>query len=200
MQRFGYVKVEATSFTVSEPFEPLKVSPLLFSEATPGQKQILIDRYEVNEFTINTIKLERIFADKILAAEFYYERNLLFDVSKHLFDLTIMMGIDRIQMLLTQPEMLVDMLSYKRKEEVCRIGSDLAKKPFSEFTLFENLAVDTTLDEAFTKMQRIYVFNEHDIISSAIMKSRMNELNKLLLKLDEGLDQQSEEVCQQQML
>lgn len=30
LQRFGYVKVEATSFTVSEPVEPLMVAPLLY--------------------------------------------------------------------------------------------------------------------------------------------------------------------------
>jgi len=30
LQRFGYVKVEATSFTVSEPVEPLMIVPLLY--------------------------------------------------------------------------------------------------------------------------------------------------------------------------
>ena len=41
LQRFGYVKVEATSFTVSEPTETLTVSPLLYSEATEEQRSIL---------------------------------------------------------------------------------------------------------------------------------------------------------------
>lgn len=189
LQRFGYVKVEATSFTVSEPFEPMKISPLLFSEATPEQKQILISQYDVNEFYINTIKLERIFADKILAAEFYYERDLLFDVAKHLFDLTIMMKIDRIQRLLSLPESFISMLSYKRQEEVFRIGSDLSETPFSEFKLFNNLSISTALNRAFIKMQQIYVFDENDIINFEDMVFQMDGLYQRLLMLDEGLEQ-----------
>lgn len=188
LQRFETVKVEATSFTVSEPFEPMKISPLLFSEATPQQKQILISQYDVNEFYINTIKLERIFADKILAAEFYYERDFLFDVSKHLFDLTVMIDIDKIQILLSQPEELIQMLSYKRQEEVFRIGSDLSEKPFSEFTLFNKISSDSELKDAFEKMQRIYVFDEEDTIDFEVMVSQMDGLYQLLITLDEGLD------------
>lgn len=30
LQRFGYVKVEATSFTISEPYEPMVIAPLLY--------------------------------------------------------------------------------------------------------------------------------------------------------------------------
>lgn len=41
LQRFGYVKVEATSFTVSEPTEPLTISPLPYSEATESQRSTL---------------------------------------------------------------------------------------------------------------------------------------------------------------
>lgn len=48
LQRFGYVKVEATSFTVSEPTEPLTISPLLYSEATEAQRDILENSYGVN--------------------------------------------------------------------------------------------------------------------------------------------------------
>lgn len=106
LQRFGHVKVEATSFTISEPFESLEISPLLYSEATSEQRQILDTNYEVKPFSINTIKMERIFADKILAAEFYYQRHMLFDTAKHLYDLTAMMEQDRIQSLLSEPDEL----------------------------------------------------------------------------------------------
>ena len=40
------------------------------------------EQFEVMPFTIKTIRLERIFADKIFAAEFYYEREMYFDVAK----------------------------------------------------------------------------------------------------------------------
>lgn len=52
LQRFGYVKVEATSFTVSEPIEPLLVCALLYSEAAPGEQRILRDTYGVSPFEV----------------------------------------------------------------------------------------------------------------------------------------------------
>lgn len=127
LQRFGYVKVEATSFTVSEPTEPLMISPLLYSEATESQRDILENRFGVRPFVIQTIKMERIFADKILAAEFYYQRRMLFDTAKHLYDLATMLEQERIQRLLSDPAEFVKMLAYKHKEEEVRIGSNLAQ-------------------------------------------------------------------------
>lgn len=126
LQRFGYVKVEATSFTVSEPVESLMVAPLLYIEASGEQKVILHDHYDVVPFEVKTIKMERIFADKILAAEFNYQRQMLFDVSKHLYDLTLMMKTQRISALLTQRDELHKMLEYKRREEQNRIGNGQA--------------------------------------------------------------------------
>ena len=184
LQRFGYVKVEATSFTVSEPIEPLLVSALLYSGAAPEEQRILRDRYGVFPFEVKTIKMERIFADKILAAEFYYQRNKLFDVSKHLFDLALMMGLDRICALISQPDELLKMLEYKRREENSRIGSDLAEKPFSRFKLFKAIGSDSELEGTFAEMQRIYVFNDADIITYEDVKRGMNRLNGILLALD----------------
>lgn len=188
LQRFGYVKVEATSFTISEPTEPLEITPLLYSEATEGQKEVLERQFDVKPFLIRTIKLERIFADKILAAEFYYQRGMLFDTAKHLYDLATMQEQDRIQKLLSKPEELVVMLSYKRKEEQVRIGSDLAQKPFSEFTVFHAITADEKLRSAFLKMQEIYVFSQRDIIYPEVLVERMAHLEERLLALNEQLE------------
>ena len=176
LQRFGYVKVEATSFTVSEPTETLTVSPLLYSEATEEQRSILESRYQVKPFPIETIKMERIFADKVLAAEFYYQRRKLFDTAKHLYDLSTMLEQDRIQSLLAQPEEFVRMLAYKRKEEEARIGSDLAQKPFSEFTLFHSIQEDAELMKAFMRMQEIYVFSDDDILQPNALLTNLEQL------------------------
>lgn len=188
LQRFGYVKVEATSFTVSEPTEPLEISPLLYSEATEAQRDILERHFEVRPFTIQTIKMERIFADKILAAEFYYQRGMLFDTAKHLYDLATMLEQERIQRLLTDPEELIRMLAYKRKEEKERIGSDLAQKPFSEFTLFQTGRDDPKLRDAFMRMQQIYVFSDEDILQPDSLQRYMDRLTQRLLSLDENLE------------
>lgn len=202
LQRFGYVKVEATSFTISEPVEILEISPLLYSEATGEQRQILESNYGVKLFPVQTIKLERIFADKILAAEFYYQRRMLFDTAKHLYDLAIMMEQERICTLLSAPEELTAMLAYKRKEERERIGSDLSEKPFSQFTLFDAVGTDAELTVAFSKMQEIYVFSQRDILSPAQLSESMAVLNQTLLQLDEGLErtQAPGEHTQQKML
>lgn len=187
LQRFGHVKVEATSFTVSEPTEPLEISPLLYSEATEAQRDILERRFEVRPFTIQTIKMERIFADKILAAEFYYQRGMLFDTAKHLYDLATMLEQERIHRLLDNSEELIKMIAYKRKKENVRIGSDLAQKPFSEFTLFQTGRDDPELRDAFMRMQQIYVFSDEDILQPESLQRYMDRLTQRLLSLDEDL-------------
>lgn len=197
LQRFGYVKVEATSFTVSEPTEPLEIAPLLYSEATDQQRSILENRFGVRPFIVQTIKMERIFADKILAAEFYYQRRMLFDTAKHLYDLTTMLEQERIQQLLSNLEELVKMLAYKRKEEKIRIGSDLAQKPFSEFMLLQAFKDDVELEAAFMEMQRIYVFSEEDILQPDAMQRHIDHLAQSLFSLDEGLGHSNLSMTQQ---
>jgi predicted nucleotidyltransferase component of viral defense system len=184
LQRFGYVKVEATSFTISEPVESLMIEPLLYTEAESEQQGILRNSYDVFPFEVKTIKMERIFADKILAAEFYYQRQMLFDVAKHLYDLTLMMKTERIATLLAQQDELLKMLDYKRREEQNRIGSDLAQKPFTEFLLFKALETDAKLQTTFAEMQRVYVFNEADTIPFSDVVTQMIKLYKLLQGLD----------------
>ncbi|MCM1488202.1 MAG: nucleotidyl transferase AbiEii/AbiGii toxin family protein, partial [Firmicutes bacterium] len=189
LQRFGRVKVEATSFTISKPYESLQISSLIYSEALPEQQKILETEFGVKPFQINTIKLERIFCDKILAAEFYYVRDKLFDTAKHLFDLSVMMEMPKIQKMLVDTNEFVEMLSYKRREERERKGSDLAEKPFSEFILFCSMGSDKKLREAFDEMQRIYVFKQEDMMKYSDMTEKINVLNDRMLELDEGLSQ-----------
>lgn len=184
LQRFGYVKVEATSFTVSEPVETLMITPLLYSEASFEQQSILKDTYDVFPFEVKTIKMERIFADKILASEFYYQRQMLIDVVKHIYDLTLMMKTERISALLTQKDDMLKMLGYKRREEQNRIGSDLSQKPFADFLLIKALESDAKLQATFTEMQRIYVFNDADIIPFSEVQLQINKLFAILHGLD----------------
>lgn len=187
LQRFGHVKVEATSFTISEPYEISEIEPLLYTEATLEEKEILQKQFEVMPFPIKSIKQERIFVDKILAAEFYYQRNELFDVSKHLYDLTVMMALPRIQEMLSNHKEFIKMISYKRLEEIERKGSNLSKVPFTDFTLFSELQKDEQLEKYFIKMQNIYVFQEEDKFSYEKVVEQMEFLNGILMMLEEDL-------------
>lgn len=54
LQRFGKLKVEATSFTISEPVESLEVSAMLYNLATEEQRRILEKIYDVKPFHIQT--------------------------------------------------------------------------------------------------------------------------------------------------
>jgi hypothetical protein len=164
LQRFSHVKVEATSFTVSEPFAPLTVMPLIYDKATGEQKAVLQTLYEVSPFSVNTIRLERIFVDKVFASEFYYQRQEHFDVSKHIYDLAVMSGLEAIQTLLSDPAGLNAMTAFKRCEEKARIGSDLADKRISDFEIFKGIEANSALREKFNSMQDIYIFDNADKI------------------------------------
>lgn len=70
------IRIESTSFTVSEPIGIYTIEPLIYKYALDDEKKKLKEEYIVSEFNIEIVKLERIFVDKIFAAEFYYERKM----------------------------------------------------------------------------------------------------------------------------
>ena len=165
LQRFSHVKVEATSFTVSEPFAPLTIAPLVFDKANDGQQTILQRQYDVAPFSINTIRLERIFVDKVFASEFYFQRQEYFDLSKHIYDLTVMLGLDIIKHLFSAPDEMAAIIAYKRKEERARLGSELSDKPINDFEIFKGLDGNRLLKEKFMSMLNVYIFDENDKIT-----------------------------------
>ncbi|MCL2046458.1 MAG: nucleotidyl transferase AbiEii/AbiGii toxin family protein [Oscillospiraceae bacterium] len=180
LQRFGHVKVEATSFTVSEPFAPMQIASLIYDKADNEQMAVLRDEYRMAPFYINTIRLERIFVDKVFASEFYFQRHEYFEVSKHIYDLTLMMELTEIKELLANPIEMTAMMAFKRREEKARIGSDLSEKAISDFQLFDGIKVDNFLRNEFELMQNIYVFNEIDKISFEEVVKSLSEIQKSL--------------------
>ncbi len=181
LQRFSHVKVEATSFTVSEPFAPMLVAPLVYAKATGEQQAILRDQYEVAPFSVYTIRLERIFVDKVFAAEFYYQRQEYFDVSKHIYDLAVMSGLDSIQRLLSDPSEMTAMMSFKRREEQSRLGSELSDRAIAEFEIFEGMRGNGALRERFDAMQDIYIFDDADRISFTDVSAAVSLIKGYLL-------------------
>lgn len=176
LQRFGRVKVEATSFTVSEPFEWIPIAPIIYNMAMPDQKQILTDSYKVGPFMIATIKLERIFIDKVFAAEFYYLRKKYFDVAKHLYDLVVLLQNDKIKVMLGNEELLGQMIGFKRKEEQLRIGSELSDKPINQFNYMQTGMENENLIGEFARMQEIYVFSDEHMIPIGELEKSIEEL------------------------
>ena len=122
LQRAGKIQVEATSFTVSEPTEKYYIESLIYKLANNSEKKILEEQFDVSKIEIEIIKLERMFIDKIFAAEFYYIRDMYMDTAKHIYDISILFYNEKIQNLLNNDEELNKLIKYKRQEEKARIG------------------------------------------------------------------------------
>ena len=169
------IQIEATSFTISEPVSVYTIEPLIYKYATKEEKNILKEKYNISEFDIEIIKLERIFIDKIFAIEFYYERKMYEDVSKHLYDVSIMIRNDDIKKLLNNKSELNKIIGYKRMEEKLRIGGISETKKIVDFD-YMKLEFNDDLVNAFNKMQRIYVLDDESIIKISEVKDTLKEL------------------------
>lgn len=171
----GMIQIESTSFTISEPVSSYVIEPLIYKYASNDEKVILKDRFDISEFSIDIIKLERIFVDKIFAAEFYFERKMYEDVSKHIYDIVILMKNEDIKLLLDDVNYLKELINYKRQEEMVRIGGIESNKKLNDFEYFKEM-FNEDLVYAFDKMQRIYVLDNDYILS-------IDDVKEYLLKL-----------------
>ena len=176
------IQIESTSFTVSEPVSTYTIEPLIYKYALENEKKILKEKYDISEFNIEIIKLERIFVDKIFAAEFYFERNMYEDVSKHLYDISIMIKDDDIKKMLKNKQELNKLISYKRKEEESRLGGIASNKEIKDFN-YMNLKFNDELINAFNKMQRIYVLDDESMITIDEVKNTIKILFEIFKDL-----------------
>lgn len=180
LQRFGKVKIEATSFTVSEPTSKIEIAPHIYELADENQKAILREQYNVKPFIVETISLERIFIDKVFAAQFYFERNMFGDVAKHVYDLTVLLDNEQINRFLSDADRVRSIIALKRKEELIRKGGVSADKKIVEFEYFTGLTGNKAFDSKYKDMQHIYVLNEKDVISKDRVFEALSKLRKIL--------------------
>ncbi len=176
------IQIEATSFTVSEPVSAYIIEPLIYKYATEEEKSVLKKKFGISEFKIEIIKLERIFIDKIFAAEFYYERKMYADVAKHLYDISIMIKNDDIKKLLKNKSELNKIISYKRKEEKSRLGGITETKKIVDFE-YMKLNFNNDLINSFNKMQKIYVLDDESVITIDDVKNTIQILLEVFRKL-----------------
>ena len=185
MQRFGKLKVEATSFTISEPVTSLEITPILYDLATEEQKQILETAYDVKPFEILTITMERIFIDKLFAVEAYIRRSddphRAFDTAKHIYDLAVLSTNSRIKELLRNEEQMARLLRILMTEELERRDGIPGVAP-KDFLFFTTATGNSKVKTAYEIMQRQYVLRDSDCIPySTAMEALANiqeELNK----------------------
>ena len=184
LQRFGKLKIEATSFTISEPTTSLEISPMLYELATESEQNILRKQYDVAPFSVMTITTERIFIDKLFAAEAYVRRSAepqrAFEAAKHIYDLAVMIRQPNIQSLLADDEQIKKLLDIRVEEEAGRLDGIPGVMP-KGFTFFEAAADDDAVKKAYAVMQAQYVLRPEDRIEYADAMASLGEIRKRLM-------------------
>ena len=175
LHRAGIIQVEATSFTVSEPYEKYNIEPLIYRLATEGERKIMKEQFDIANFDVNIIKLERMFIDKVFAAEFYYTREMYKDTSKHLYDITILAQTKEIKELLKNKRELEKLILYKRQEESIRKGGIDINLKIKDFTYLKQDFNEDLLKE-FRNMQNKYVINDKYKIDMTKVRNTLNEI------------------------
>jgi hypothetical protein len=185
LQRFGKVKIEATSFTISEPFEQMEVSPLLYDLASEEQKAILHQNYGVAPILVQTITLERIFVDKLFAAEAYVrdadKTHRAFEAAKHIYDLAVMVEHPEIKRLLADPLQMERLLKIRLEEELGRLDG-VPGVPPKDFVFFSRTAQNANVRKAYETMQNQYVLRSVDRIAFETAMGALQGIHEQLLQ------------------
>ena len=187
LQRFSQVRIEASSYTISEPTESRVIAPVILEYATEEQKAVLDNQYDVAPFSIETIRIERIFIDKIFASEYYYSKETTdkkyLDVAKHIYDIAVMSKLDVIKTFLQNVAYLNEIISFKRREESGWKESDLDHRPFREFITLRDLEKDNNLETEYSRMQDIYIFDDSYRIEYRSVCSTLTEVLGTIINL-----------------
>lgn len=183
--RFGKMMIEATSFTISEPVYDMEITPLIYDLASDSEKKILSEEYDIAPFAVKAITTERIFIDKLFAAEAYARKSSepekAFDAAKHIYDLSVMADMSNIQVLLSNEEDMEKLLDIRTEEEKGRLDGIPSVKP-SEFEFFLSVVGNAALEKAYSYMLSVYVFNEVDRTPYEDVVGKIAEIHKRLLQ------------------
>ena len=185
LQRFGKLKIEATSFTISEPTEDLTIAAMLYDLATEEEKAILESHYEVTPFQIKTITIERIFIDKLFAAEAYVrkssETSRAFEAAKHIYDLSVMSELPSVIRLCGDVDQMQYLLKIRLKEEGGRLDGIPGVAP-KAFTFFTDAKNNAAVRKAYIIMQQQYVLREADRVPLEKALDRLVSIKERLEK------------------
>ena len=185
LQRFGKLKIEATSVTISEPVTSLSISPMLYDLATGEQKEILESQYGVKPFDVQTITKERIFIDKLFAAESYVRKSedphRAFEAAKHIYDLSVLRSDKQIQSLLHDTVQMERLLQIRMAEEQERRDGIPGVIP-REFIFFDDAVNNPKVKAAYETMQFQYVLRDSDRIAYDVAMQALATIHGELIK------------------
>ncbi|MBR2809808.1 MAG: nucleotidyl transferase AbiEii/AbiGii toxin family protein [Solobacterium sp.] len=178
------MKIEATSFTISEPVQELEISPIIYDFAEKREQNVLQEMYDVFPFSIMTITMERIFIDKLFAAEAYVRRSAekqrAFEAAKHIYDLSVMIQQKNIQNLFADDDLMKRLLDIRIQEEKGRLDGIPGILP-DEFIAFEQAAENEEVRNAYGVMQSQYVLRPDDRIPYDLAMEALREIKQMLM-------------------
>ena len=175
LHKASEVQVESTSFTISEPTEKVKIESFIHKYSTDEQKRVLEKDFDLGEFEIETLTIERIFIDKVFAAAAYYRKQQYPDLAKHLYDITILFELDRIQKLFEDKTKFKQILEIQKTEEVARYGGISDNTEIKDFE-YMNSEFNSEIEKAFESMQDKYIYNSEYRISIAKVKETLKQI------------------------
>lgn len=177
LHRAGEIQIESTSFTVSEPIEIHVIEPIIYKFANEQERKILENTFNIKPFEIKVQKLERIFIDKLFAAQLYFEKQMYVDLSKHLYDLTILYKTKKIQEFFNNAQEFKKIVEYKREEEIYRKGGVNRNIKIKDFGYF-NWKYNENMLKAFKLMQDKYIFKEEYKITLEEVTIALNKIRE----------------------
>lgn len=154
--------MEGTSFTIGEPTEISTIAPLLYEYSTVQEKKVLSEKYGISSFPIRTISLERMYIDKLFAAEGYLRRSedpaKAIEAAKHIYDLSVLEKNERIVKFLSDSKKMKKLLDIQMAEEQERHGGVGGVLPI-EFTFFSKIQTTKNIHIGYNSMLERYVFD-----------------------------------------
>ena len=146
----------------------MTIAAMIYDLATDEEKSVLESNYDVVPFEIQTITVERIFVDKLFAAEAYVrkssEANRAFEAAKHIYDLSVMSELESIVSLCGNNVLLHKILEIRMNEENERRDGIPGVSP-NQFSFFTEAKTNSAVRGAYEIMQQQYVLRESDRIS-----------------------------------
>ena len=161
----------------------MRVAPIIYENATAEQQAILTSQFDVEPFEIMTMTMERIFVDKLFAAEAYTrnadKEHRAFEASKHIYDLAVILSEERITALFENEDLLAKLLSIRLTEEQKRLDGIPGILP-KDFIFFDEACSNPYIKKAYATMQNQYVLVAKERIELEEAATKMLQLkNKL---------------------
>ena len=140
--------------------------------------------YDVGPFSIMTISMERVFIDKLFAAEAYvrkaYEPHRAFEAAKHIYDLAVIYKHKTVSKLLSDTGLTKKLLDIRIAEEINRLDGIPNVLP-SDFIFFTNSMNNKDIRKAYEIMQNQYVLRDCDRIDYDKAMDALTDIYKSLL-------------------